>query len=79
MRYSVACVVVCLPESSASEISRVRALASGIRLLTSVDLPMPDWPTRTLVCLASRRGRSGSTLVFAQRCKAGITEPGKSG
>jgi len=42
-------VVVCLPESSALEISRVVACASGSSALISVDLPMPDWPTSTLV------------------------------
>ena len=44
-----AAVVVCLPRSSASENSRVCALASGTRRLRIVDLPMPDCPTRSTV------------------------------
>lgn len=44
-----AAVVVCLPRSSASENSRVCALASGTRRLRIVDFPIPDCPTRSTV------------------------------
>jgi hypothetical protein len=39
-------VVVCLPVSSAAEISRTAMSASGTSRLISEDLPMPDWPIR---------------------------------
>ena len=42
------CEVVCRPANRASEISAVFASASGATAFRIVDLPIPDWPMRTV-------------------------------
>ena len=62
--YSWAWVVVCLPESSAVEMSPVRAAWLPSRALVRVDLPMPLCPSRMLVC-PSKIGRRMSAFSNA--------------
>ena len=53
---------VCRPRPVTGLTSPTARSASGIRALTSVDLPTPEWPTSTLIRPVS---------VLAQRVDAG--------
>jgi hypothetical protein len=61
-RYRRVKVVVCLPVSSAAEISRTAMSASGTSRLISEDLPMPDWPMKIEDWPGQQRHQGGDRL-----------------
>jgi len=62
-------VVVWRPAPSAAETSLVRAFASGATAFTSVDFPMPDWPTSSVRWLVSH----GITAPTSDTAESGTT------
>ena len=57
-------VVVCVPMPREAEISPTRATSSITSAFTVFDLPMPLWPTRSVI-LPSSSGRSAAVSNLA--------------